>query len=374
MVGDQLTITGTPGVPMFTGIASDAEPGSTGNAGGVTIGAGILSILNGGEISSSTFGLGNAGSISVSVVGGLTIDAATISSQANRGSAGNAGTVRVGAGSLSVVNDGVISSSTSGSGVGGSVSVSAAGQLTIDGTSADTRFLTGITAQADLGQTGNAGDVTVTARSLTILSNGEISTNTLGTGKAGNVSVNIGGLSSIDGTAAARVTGIAARSRAGSTGDAGSVHVDADAITIANNGQIPVRTEGRGNGGDVAITVAGSMTLSQGGRVTAATAGASNGGTVQVTAQGPLSLTDPGTGIAASAEPGSSGNAGSVIASAPQITLGSGAEIASTTAGTGAGGSVTVTTPGALVLNGNGDPIPRSPRRRRGRNPGQAAR
>jgi large exoprotein involved in heme utilization and adhesion len=40
--------------------------------------------------------------------------------------------------------------------------------------------------------------------------------------------------------------------------------------------------------------------------------------------------------------------------SAPQITVTSGAEIASTTAGTGAGGPVSVTTPGALVLDGMG--------------------
>jgi large exoprotein involved in heme utilization and adhesion len=48
------------------------------------------------------------------------------------------------------------------------------------------------------------------------------------------------------------------------------------------------------------------------------------------------------------------GDAGSVIVDAPQITVTSGAQIASTTAGTGAGGSVSVTTPGALVLDGMG--------------------
>ena len=76
---------------------------------------------------------------------------------------------------------------------------------------------------------------------------------------------------------------------------------------------------------------------------------------MQVTAQGPLSLSDPGSGIIASATSTASGNAGSVTVTAPQITLMSGAEIASTTAGTGAGGSVDVTTPGALVLDGAGD-------------------
>jgi large exoprotein involved in heme utilization and adhesion len=63
-------------------------------------------------------------------------------------------------------------------------------------------------------------------------------------------------------------------------------------------------------------------------------------------------LTDPGSGIVASATSTASGNAGSVTANALQITLMTGAEIASTTAGTGAGGSVDVTTPGALALGG----------------------
>ena len=42
------------------------------------------------------------------------------------------------------------------------------------------------------------------------------------------------------------------------------------------------------------------------------------------------------------------------MVTAPQIALMSGAEISSTTAGTGAGGSVDVTTPGTLMLDGAG--------------------
>ena len=49
-------------------------------------------------------------------------------------------------------------------------------------------------------------------------------------------------------------------------------------------------------------------------------------------------MTLPGTGIIASATGTAGGNAGSVSVGAPQITLTTGAEIASTTAGTGAGG------------------------------------
>ena len=59
---------------------------------------------------------------------------------------------------------------------------------------------------------------------------------------------------------------------------------------------------------------------------------------------------------------------------APQISLMSGAEIASTTAGTGAGGSVLVTTPGMLVLDGAGVVGTQIAASATGRNPGRAAR
>jgi large exoprotein involved in heme utilization and adhesion len=98
---------------------------------------------------------------------------------------------------------------------------------------------------------------------------------------------------------------------------------------------------------------AGSLTVEGGAQIASTTASQGTGGTVTVSSQGPLSLSGGG-GILALASMTASGNAGSVTVSAPQITVTSGAEIASTTAGTGAGGPVSVTTPGALVLDGMG--------------------
>ena len=47
---------------QFTGITSKANPDSSGNAGTVTVTVeGLLELLNGGEITSSTFAQGNAG-------------------------------------------------------------------------------------------------------------------------------------------------------------------------------------------------------------------------------------------------------------------------------------------------------------------------
>jgi filamentous hemagglutinin family protein len=124
-----------------------------------------------------------------------------------------------------------------------------------------------------------------------------------------------------------------------------------------------------GPAGNINVAAGGGVVITEGGFIDSSTFGPGNGGTVQVSAQGPLSLSGPGSGILTSANatgvlfrflPGNpsriifslGGSAGSVTVNGSQITIVNGAEIASTTAGTGAGGSVAVTTPGALMLGG----------------------
>jgi filamentous hemagglutinin family protein len=394
-VGGQLTIDGMA-ANSPTGIEADS-PGGIGNSGEVTVNAGSLTIIRNGEISSSTFGIGSGGSIAVAVAGQLMIDGTLanpndptgILSEVNPGSTGNGGNIRVSAGNLTIVNNGTISVGTAGSGNGGSVSVSVAGPLTID--AGNGILFTGITSDTEAGSTGNAGSVTVTAGALSLTnSDGEISSSTFGPGDGGAVTVNVRGLLSIDGSG----SGIAAVAFPGSTGAAGSLRIAAGAISLTNGGEIATETAGTGAGGSVTVTTpgtlvldgrgmantfgifasgifasatgpqsgpggsitvgAGELTVQGGAQIASTTAGPGNGGTVNVTAQGPLSLSDPGSGIIASATSTASGNAGSVAVGAPQMTVTSGAQIASTTAGTGAGGPVVVTTPGALVLDGMG--------------------
>jgi large exoprotein involved in heme utilization and adhesion len=144
------------------------------------------------------------------------------------------------------------------------------------------------------------------------------------------------------------------------TGAGGSVDVVTPGTLVLDGAglsgtQISASATGLHSGpaGDVTIA-AGNLTVEGGAQIASTTAGRGNGGSVQVTAEGILSLSDPGSGIIALASAEASGNAGSVAVTAPQITITTGAEIAATTAGAGAGGLVRVTTPGALVLDGAG--------------------
>ena len=111
-----VSITGPRGI-FPKGIVAGAFPNivaerSTGRAGSVAVTAGSLSIVDGGEISSTTIGPGAAGNVSVNIAGPLSIagprggSPAGILAVAFPGSAGDAGSVAVTAGSLSIGDGG----------------------------------------------------------------------------------------------------------------------------------------------------------------------------------------------------------------------------------------------------------------------------
>jgi large exoprotein involved in heme utilization and adhesion len=234
---------------------------------------------------------------------------------------------------LTIASNGEIASSTFASGKGGTISVNVSGQMTIDGTSAN--FLTGVSAQAERGSTGNAGSLAVTAGALSIVSGGNISSSALGafnkqpasTGNAGTVTVDVAGLLSIDGSGSAIVTS----TEPGTRGNAGSVTVTAGQIMLATGGEIASTTAGTGMGGSVSVTTPGALVLN------------GNGG--------------PNTQIAASATGSQSGPGGLVTVKAGRLTVESGAQIASSTAGPGKGGDINVIVASDIVLPDRGPQI-----------------
>jgi filamentous hemagglutinin family protein len=411
------------GAFFVTGIdASSGAPGNgtgAGNAGRARVSAGSLAISNSGEISAATFGAGHGGAIAVRITGQLTIDGAHASpliptgifSQAARGR-GNGGDLSVFSGSLRVTRDGEIASGTFGSGNGGSVFVTAAGQVSIDRggeitavsgggsghggnvtitsanltiesggeiftktfgpgsggnivlSSADGILIdangkggsTGILATATSRSTGTGGNATIDSGVLAILDGGVISTERFGSGHTGSISVGAEGKLSIDGGPTTGVTGISARSKPRSIRNAGNVMVDATALSI-RFGSISASTSGAGMGGSVTVTVAGPAELTDAAQITAGTAGPGTGGTVAVSVEGALTLAGSDTGITASAMGPRSGAGGAVTVAAGSLTVDAGAEIASSTGGLGSGGDVSVVAGSDIRLSGSGPQI-----------------
>ncbi len=390
----------------LTGITSEANPGSSGSAGDVFVRAGSLSILDNGEISSVTFGTENAGTVSVTARAISLASGGEIASDSEAGSSGDAGNVIIKAGSLGI-SDGLISSGLLAASNGvpasagrraGNITVEVSGLLTIVGSGS--AALAGIATDADPGTTGNAGNVHVTAAALSIVDNGEIGSGTFGAGTGGNVFVAVSGRLKINGARSNPkfVTGIATQANRGSTNNAGDVFVRTGGLTILDGGAITSSAVGASEQGPAATGNAGKVAVSRrwgavdpgrarlprppirepsalparsksgrdksrsrmAARSSARPPGTGAGGSVAVTTRGALLLDGngvSGTEIAASATGPQSGAAGAVAVTAGSLTIESGAEIASSTAGPGAGGQVEVVVGSGVVLAGAGSQI-----------------
>jgi large exoprotein involved in heme utilization and adhesion len=213
-----------------------------------------LTLVDGGVIANSAVGAfdhfpastGNARAIAVDVTGALAIEGAGsgIAATTQVGTTGNAGSVTVSAGRITIAAGGEVASTTAGTGAGGSVVVTTLGALVLDGAG---NAATKIAASVTVPQSGPGGNVTVAAGSLTI------------EGGAGIASSSNG------------------------NGDAGSVTVNADRLLL--NGSAAISTAARrASGGDIALTV-GDLLALVGGEVTTSVKGKtanSNGGNIVI--------------------------------------------------------------------------------------------
>ena len=373
------------GSTQATGIRTYAGD-SSGNAGNVIVNAGILDIVNGGEVSSSTLSQGQAGNVTVTAQQ-LKIDRQQngyftgITSQTTPNSNGNAGNVIVNADSLDIINGGEISNDTFSQGHAGNVNVTTQ-HLKID--SQGSEYLTGIVSQVNPNSSGDAGKVTVKTGSLDIVNGGEISSNTFSQGQAGSVDVTAQKLK-IDMQASNRFTGISASAKEGS-GNGGGVVVNADSLDIINGGAISGTTWTQGHAGNVNVTAqqlkidgygssvssstngkgdagnvlvnSGSLDIVNGGEISSNTWDQGHGGTVNVIADY-LKISNQEalypTGILADAIRGSSGNAGNVIVKARSLEIGSAGQISSLAWSLGHGGNVNVTSNQLKIDGQNGN-------------------
>ncbi len=225
---------------------------SSGNAGNLTINTENLDMRTA-QISVSTFGEGQGGILSVdanrvflSGSGDGSAFVTGIFNSAGSDATGNAGEIRIKAGSLELRNGAQISVSSSGSGDGGNALIEA-----------DTVFLSkegevfpsGIFAHA--GGSGNGGNLTIKTGRLDLRNGAQISGSVFSDGDAGIMFLEADSifLSNED---ADNVTGIFTQAHDGS-GDAGNLIIKADSLEIRNGARVSTTTFTEGQGGEVLI-------------------------------------------------------------------------------------------------------------------------
>jgi filamentous hemagglutinin family protein len=236
---------------------------SGGNAGSVNITAGNLQLVDGGQISTTTFGAGNGGDISVKAgttfISGTNTalkqflmaqgtdatsadNAASSSIWANTNTfylgdkaSGNAGNVSIQSGMLQLQDHGLISAGTNGPGAGGNITIE----------SADVQLTNGALITAESSGSGNAGSISIAAGDTFIMRNSSVITEAA-MSDGGNISISAGNMFRlIDSTISTSVNG-----GPGTVG--GNIIIDPDFLILQNSKIIAEAYEGRG--GNIQIT------------------------------------------------------------------------------------------------------------------------
>jgi filamentous hemagglutinin family protein len=323
---------------LSSGIFSYVDTGTVGNGGNITIDAGSFSLRDGAKLTASTLGTGNAGNVKVTAKDAVSLVNANIFSTVEAGGVGKGGNIEIDAGSLSLRDGAQLITSTrkasdtqpAGQGDAGNVNVKVTGAVDIAGTkdglsSAIFSYVNtgtvgkggnitidagsfslrdGAQLESSTSRTGNAGNVTVTAKDAVSLVNASIlsTVEAGGVGKGGNIAIDAGSLSLQDGAQLITITRQASDTLPAGKGDAGNVNVKVSgAVDIAGiKDGLPsgirslVRKGTVGKGGNIEID-AGSFSLRDGAELVASTFGTGNAGNIGIKARGDITLAGTAT-------------------------------------------------------------------------------
>ncbi|MBW4625933.1 MAG: filamentous hemagglutinin N-terminal domain-containing protein [Brasilonema octagenarum HA4186-MV1] len=361
-----------------TGIYNIVDRTGIGDGGGINIVTRSLSLTGGATLASYTNGQGNAGSVNINARDTVSLDGgfedeygySTTSSiftevspilgsqgidTTQRGAVGRGGNVTITTGSLFLTNGGYVSTSNAnGTGNSGRVTITARDAVQIRGIfSTSNVYRSGVFTSVSSEAIGNGGDVSINTGSLSVSDQGQISTNSKGQGRAGNIQIQARGAVLFDGGDAISTLD------SGGVGRGGDIEIAALTLSLFNNARLSAATAGDGGAGNITVS-ADTVGLKGGGQLLTTTS--SNGRAGNITVRTPdLQLAGATSGLFAGTT--SAGDAGNLTiqprlnGQSVQVNLQDGAQISASTSSRGRGGELTIAAPDSITLTGDGSII-----------------
>jgi len=260
--------------------------GLFGNSGDLSIDTGRLLVQNFGTLSTGTFGIGNAGNITIraneidliapaSPIARLT----GISALANPGSTGNAGTITIVTGRLTARNGAQLSAGTSGSGRAGTINVRAS-DIELTGVLSANGFPSGLLADSNTGSTGNAGTINIQTGNLITRDGGGVFVSTESAGNGGALNINASSIE-LSGNGIAYPSGLIAQAFPGATGNAGQITITTGRLLVQNRAQVTTGASS-GRAGNLSVQATGSVDILNRGILNAVSTGVGVGGDMAI--------------------------------------------------------------------------------------------
>ncbi|MCC5661120.1 filamentous hemagglutinin N-terminal domain-containing protein [Nostoc sp. XA010] len=325
--------TGNPGY-----VFSLVEEGVEGKSGGIEINAGSVTLINGAQLSASTFGKGDAGKILINAEEQVLFDGGSnpnnlsyAFSQVEQGAEGNSGGIEIDAGSLTITNGAQLSASTSGTGDAGKILINAKEQVLFDGES-DTGNFSYAFSQVEKDAVGDSSGIEINADSLTITNGAQLSASTKSSGDAGTINITATDKVIFDGESSkGDRTALLSQVLEGAVGKSGDIEIKTPILEVTNGAFLDASTEGSGDAGAISITATDKVIFD----------GESNQGNGSAATS---QVTDIATG-----------NSSGIEISAPIVRVTNGAQLDTSTLGKGNSGAIRVTATDSLVVDGTSD-------------------
>ncbi len=322
-----------------------------GNGGDISITTGFLSLTNGSGLQAGTLGQGNSGNVIINARESISFDDSAILSSvgavnANTLAVGNGGDISITTGSLSLTNDSQLFAGTIGQGNAGNVIINARENVSLDDS---TIFSSAGAVNADTLGVGNGGDININTGSLSLINGSQLLAGTIGQGNSGNVIINARENVSLNGFA----TGIFTATLVGAKGQGGNVSITADSIRLKNSSLISADTENFFQGGTITLN-ANTFEATGGAQVSTATRGSGGAGNITLNIADRITLSgfnpsnipfsgQAASGLYASTNPNSSGIGGTVQITTGNLEVFDRATIAVNSQGEGIAGDINIT-------------------------------
>ncbi|MCL1475190.1 filamentous hemagglutinin N-terminal domain-containing protein, partial [Argonema antarcticum] len=302
-------------------------------------------IVNGGQVGAFTFGTGKAGDLTVrardsvevaeiptnsNFIGGLF-------SQVKPKATGDGGNLIVETGRLIVRDGAQISTSASGEGQGGNLSIRASQSVELIGSSADGVFASGLYTQSE--GIKNSGNLIVETNRLAVLDGAQIASSTFGPGNAGDLVITASDVVEVTGNSAGYSSSIVSQviptadennEIIPATGAGGNMLIETKRLRV-EDGAISASTFSEGKGGNLVVNASEIVEL--------------RGMAVSAYNEIP-------SGLLATTE--GSGAGGSLVINTNRLIADNGAQIAASTLSEGVGGTITVNASESVQLRGIG--------------------
>lgn len=311
-------------------IINEVQSDAIGDAGNINISADTIIGTNSARLSAPTFGRGNGGNITLNARDSVSFDSVAnrsvggIISGVQEGGIGNAGEIDLTARNVSMTNGSAIANGVIGRGSGGDVTVTARGTVSFeDGGVIDT-----INPEA----IGSAGDITITAGTLSLTNGAELSSIVFGRGDAGDITVNASDTIFISGVNQDRFptpSGMNSGIGFEGVGEGGNINITTGSLIATDGGNLVVSTGGQGNAGDIVIRARDRVVFdgfSSDGFLSSASSSVNfeeavgNAGDIQIQAR--LLTVTNGAGLSASTN--GQGRGGNIVIDADEIQVSEG--------------------------------------------------